>query len=117
MFQYSEAIFVSPVVDHFAKEKHGDVLLPRRLRVIEAVALKTQMSLMRTRDNRRKNWRTLELHAAGIECVRQVLLPVLWPVILSAIPYFTKVVGFNDRTSTASPTTDSRSWTIKWRCG
>ena len=85
MFQYSEAIFVSPVVDHFAKEKHGDVLLPRRLRVIEAVALRTQMSVMRTRDDGRENWRTLELHAAGIERVRHVLLPVLWPVILSDI--------------------------------
>ena len=48
MLEYGDAIFVSPVVDHFAKKKHGDVLLPRGLRVKEAVAFRTQMSVMPT---------------------------------------------------------------------
>lgn len=53
MLEYGDTIFVSPVVDHFAKEKHGDVLLPRGLRVKEAVAFRTQLSVMPTRGRRK----------------------------------------------------------------
>src|ERR1700730_5480637 len=37
MFRYNETILVCPVVENFANEEDGDVLLLRRLRVKEAL--------------------------------------------------------------------------------
>ena len=41
-------VIVSPVMDYFAEEEHGDVLLPvpHRLRFKEVVVLRAQMSVI-----------------------------------------------------------------------
>jgi hypothetical protein len=96
MFQYGEAILVCPVVEYFAKEEDRHflgviVIIPRRLRVKEAVAL--------------------DFHAAGFECIGHVPLPVLCPVhpIVSTCHVSEGLIRFMTRTSIASPETDSRS--------
>ena len=77
MFQYCEAVLVGPVVYYFGEEEDGDVLLPCRLGRKEVLALGTQMSVVPTGNREVKIKRTLELHAAGFDCVGHVLLPIL----------------------------------------
>jgi len=43
-FQDGDVLFVGPVMNNFAKQEGGDFLLPRRLRVKEAVALERKHS-------------------------------------------------------------------------
>ena len=45
MFQYSETILVLPVVQYSAQKEDGNILLLRRLRVEEVVALGTKCKL------------------------------------------------------------------------
>ena len=59
----------------------------------------------------------MELHAARFKRIRHVLLPKLSPISRQKYVILGRISGFDARTSTASPTTDSRSWITKRRCG
>jgi hypothetical protein len=120
VFQYGKAILISPVVKYFADEEDGDVLLLRRLWLKEVVPLVNKLqraalgqcrgiltNLGASRDQiqvRRacSSSRTMAHVLSGTYCI--VTVPK-------------QVGGFNPRTSAASPTTDSRSWTTKRSCG
>ena len=79
MFQYGEAIFVSPVVEYFADKEDGDILLLRWLWLKEVVTLVIQTSVgdSGASASASAGGRTLELHVTGLMCVGHVLLPEL----------------------------------------
>jgi hypothetical protein len=61
--------------------------------------------------------RTLNLHTTGSKRVGHILLPKLSHISRQTYVILGGVGGFDACTSTAFPTTDSRSWTTKRRCG
>ena len=117
MFQYSETILVLPVAQYSAQKEDGNILLLRRLWVEEVVALGTKCKLSTGGDHGSEIRRTLYLYATRSKRVGHVFLPKLLPISRQTYVIFGGVSGFGACTSTASPTTDSRSWTTKRRCG
>jgi hypothetical protein len=85
MFQYFEAILVSPVMKYSGKEDDGNVLLLCRLWVKKVVAFGEEPECQRANPGRsqRGERSTLNFYTAGFETIGHVLLPELWSSILS----------------------------------
>ena len=113
MFQYREAILIGPVMEYFAQEEDGDILLLNRLWVKEAMGFGLRVRLQPLEGGEKLT----NLGASHGRIQARRACSSSKTVIHTPSSTYHRDQRIGVYTSSASAMTGSRSWTIKWRCG